>query len=806
MRARANSHARIDAPDAQPTGSQMRDSRSITQKLQGCPRGLRLAFVAIALGLAFTCASAAPAQAPTERATTDLSTRLSLARLVDLAANQAGTTVDYAPAELEKVTVAVRLSGAIAPEALWELANQLLAQNGFTTVRAAGAQSLSVVKIADAAGIARIEEASAAPSLPPAGFESRLVELGTRPSKETIEALKLLVSKPGGVVTPVGDQRQVVISDLRPRLEQAIWVATQLDAGSDAAVVERIATKHLSAVQLAAMVTSAIEAQKGISARPIRGTLKVAPAGDDSTLLLVAPREEVAYFHELLAQFDLAGEVRTLAYSPRGFDLEQVAKLVEETVRERGPRGAGDRWRVAIDPLSDTLIVTATPFEHEQVKAAMDRLARLPSEARIPVRTYPIRNRSVEEIAQLLRDLVAAGVLAADTSFAEETPFDPSVASQRTVRDVLPAGATPLVEDAPLAASGAAASGVASTSRGRRAGSAGAGGSASGGGGASGGGAGGGSGGGLSITADKATNTLIASGEPRLLAQLESLLKTLDVRQPQVMLEVLVLSLNDSDTLDLGVELETLIQSGDTFIRLASLFGLGPVPLLPPVGGAIPNATGQGGTALVLRPGDYGVLVRALETMNEGRALNVPRVLVNNNEQGTLDATLQIPYISTNASTTVATTSFGGTDSAGTTVTIRPQIAAGDHMRLEYAVSLSSFVGAASSPSVPPPKQQNSLQSVVTVPDGHTVALGGLEIRSEGEATTQVPFIGDVPGVGELFKKRSKTSNRTRFFVFITPQVLRREGFEDLRHLSGVELRNAGLDDRFPKVEAQVIR
>lgn len=734
---------------------------------------------------------------------TSVASRLNLAGLVNLAAQQANLQVDYNPADLEKITVAVRLVEGLAPEELWRLANQILGQHGFTTVRLPGADTLSVVRLGDAAGLARLEDAAESPSTFPAGFESRLIELDRRPAKEGLEAIKLVLSKPGGAVTAIGDGRQVVVSDLRPRIEQAIWMVQQLDVAAGSPLIERISTQHLAAAQVAAMVTSAVEAQKPLSDKPTRGSVRVAASGDDATLLLVAPPQELEFFRGLISQFDQPSDVATIAYPADGFELEEVAKLLDQSAREIGPRGSADRWKVVADAMTRTLVVTATPVEHGRIEAALERLGRTPPEARYPIRTYPIRNRSVDDVMGILRDLVSSGVLAANTSLALDGGFDASAASQRSSRDVLPPGAMDVLDTGPNVA-GARLSDPSSRGTRLRDGSRSAAGARS---------AAPGAAPGsdqpslnLSITADPATSTLIVSGEPRLLDQLETLLKTIDVRQPQVMLEILVLSLTDSDTLDLGVELEQLIRSGDTLIRLASLFGLGSLPLVPPVGGALPTPAGQGGTALVLRPGDYGVLVRALETLNEGRTLNIPRILVNNNEQGTLDSVLEVPYLSTNASTTVATTSFGGTEDAGTTVTIRPQIAAGDHMRLEYAVSVSSFVGESSDPSLPPPKQQSHLQSVVTIPDGATIAVGGLEIVTEGEAISQVPLIGDVPGLGELFKKRAKSTSRTRFFVFITPQVLRRENFEDLRHLGGLELREAGLDDGFPTVEPQVIR
>ncbi|MEW6747321.1 MAG: hypothetical protein AB1486_31710 [Planctomycetota bacterium] len=125
---------------------------------------------------------------------------------------------------------------------------------------------------------------------------------------------------------------------------------------------------------------------------------------------------------------------------------------------------------------------------------------------------------------------------------------------------------------------------------------------------------------------------------------------------------------------------------------------------------------------------------------------------------------------------------------------------------LEYAVSLSSFVGEASDPDLPPPRQQNHLQSMATIPDGFTVALGGLEVESETEAISKIPLLGDIPLLGELFKSRSRSRSHSRFFVFIRPSVLRHESFEDLKHLSAPALREPGLGDGWPQVEPRVIR
>src|SRR5262249_153279 len=160
-------------------------------------------------------------------------------------------------------------------------------------------------------------------------------------------------------------------------------------------------------------------------------------------------------------------------------------------------------------------------------------------------------------------------------------------------------------------------------------------------------------------------------------------------------------------------------------------------------------------------------VLRALQTINKGRSLSMPRLLVANNQQETLDSVLTQPYASTNASNTVTTTSFGGAQDAGTQVTLKPQIAAGDHLNLEYSVSLSAWVGAGASANLPRPKQQNKVQSAASLPDGYTVAVGGIELNAEGQGISQVPGLGNLPIIGEAFKNRSKTASRSRFYIFI---------------------------------------
>jgi len=201
-------------------------------------------------------------------------------------------------------------------------------------------------------------------------------------------------------------------------------------------------------------------------------------------------------------------------------------------------------------------------------------------------------------------------------------------------------------------------------------------------------------------------------------------------------------------------------------------------------------------------------VLRALEAITDGRSVSVPKVLVNNNQQGLLNSVNQQPITTTITSNTSTQTSFAGTADAGTIVTVKPSIAAGDHLVLEYNVEISAFVGESTAEGIPPPSVENSLQSVVSIPDGHTVVVGGLEIETEGESVSQVPFLGSIPLIGELFKNRSKSASRTRFFAFIKPTILRHERFEDLKYLTVAAADEANVDtsEDWPTVEPRLIR
>ena len=317
---------------------------------------------------------------------------------------------------------------------------------------------------------------------------------------------------------------------------------------------------------------------------------------------------------------------------------------------------------------------------------------------------------------------------------------------------------------------------------------------------------GGGSGsrlGGEAVTADPNTNTIIVRGGPEVQKNYRQMIQMLDRRRPQVLLEATVVTIDTTHNFNFGVELSAHSNGMTKFLSF-SQFGLSTVNVA--TGALTPNAS-QGGTAAVIGTGVANAVINALVTDGHARVQSAPRVLVNDNATGLLASIAEQPFSSVNASTTVATTSFGGYADAGTTITLTPHISEGDYLQLEYAVELSSFTGLGNSATgEPPPRQTDRVESKVTIPDGSTIIVGGLNRRTFERDVNAVPILGQIPFLRFLFSSRSNDASTETLFVFLRPTILRDESFLDLRNLSEADLKDAGIPPNFPQSRPVVMR
>jgi type II secretory pathway component GspD/PulD (secretin) len=302
--------------------------------------------------------------------------------------------------------------------------------------------------------------------------------------------------------------------------------------------------------------------------------------------------------------------------------------------------------------------------------------------------------------------------------------------------------------------------------------------------------------GGARVSADVATNSLIIVAPPEAQAMYANLIESLDQRRPQVMIEAKIIAVDTSDDFELGVELSSGDRSGLKRLFAFSSYGLS---LVDPVTGALQIIPGTGFNGTLVDPEVADAVVKALANHSRARVLASPRILVNDNSTGQLESVLSVPFESVNASNTVATTSLGGNQQAGTVITVTPHINEEDHLLLEFAVEFSTFTSAGSTSDVlPPPRQIDKVESMVTIPDGQTVIVGGLNRIGEVNTLTSIPYLELVPVVRDLTSLQGGDLTTTSFFLFIRPLILRDDKFTDLKFLSKKSHRCAEIPGDYP--------
>lgn len=321
----------------------------------------------------------------------------------------------------------------------------------------------------------------------------------------------------------------------------------------------------------------------------------------------------------------------------------------------------------------------------------------------------------------------------------------------------------------------------------------------------------------ISIISNDYTKNLIITASLKFHKELQKVIKKLDIRRPQVLLEAIICEFTPSDSLTLGIELSGLdnIGKADSGTHVHGLSTFGFSSIVDEAGDAISGekpslpagktlAPGTGLTAFLTKDSktNIPIILKAIQTMTNAEVLSTPRILTDDGEQAEIRVENEVPVTSTNAlNTSTTTTSFKEFVSAGTVLKIKPQIIHKDWLRLEIEQNIEAFVGIPPSAGVPPPKSTRSIKTIVTVPNGKTVILGGLSDRREVVSIDKIPFLGDLPLIGLLFQSKTHSVSKTNLYIFITPKILNDPNFKDLEKISNKEKKKVQKNQKVPMWE-----
>lgn len=294
----------------------------------------------------------------------------------------------------------------------------------------------------------------------------------------------------------------------------------------------------------------------------------------------------------------------------------------------------------------------------------------------------------------------------------------------------------------------------------------------------------------VAVVPDPATNALlIAAGRSRF-DEVRDIIEHLDQPQDQVLIETALIELSGRDFLDIGVELGGADIPGSTGTGSFGVSSFGLSDFQDNDGDGIPDVRvptlAQGVTAGIIEGDGFSLpfLLAAIEEKRDTNVLNIPSVLVHNNGTAVVETLDQQPTTTVTANGQGQTQeNFNGYEDAGITLQISPTISSLNYLRLNITLEVSTFQGSFSGP-IPPPKTKRTLNTVVNVPNGDTMVIGGIIVDNKTIAKDQVPWLGDIPLVGFLFRRQDETEDRTTLYFFVTPHIMRDREFADLAAFS----------------------
>lgn len=507
-------------------------------------------------------------------------------------------------------------------------------------------------------------------------FITQVITLKFSDAQALATSLAPLVPPTGSILAHAASNR-LIISDIASSVERLIKIIAELDNETLQRKFEVIPLKYASPEEVASAINSLLTAERRVVRRPPTPAIPVRPPTPTVTL-------------------------------EGGF--------------------------VTPDPRTNSLLVSGTSEQIEDIKKLIAKLDIPLAGERATIHVYYLENAVAEEMAKTLNEAIgkpAPAAAAAPPRAAPPAPTTPTAA--------LPGEAVGQIR----------IEGV------------------------------------VNIVADKATNSLIITATPSDYERLKEVIKKLDMRRRQVYVEAMIMELTMDRSRELGVELQNVVDLAGrgAFVIGRTAFGTlfptaSPTSLLGLVVAAFSGQTVTlpDGRVIPARQ----ALIRAIQTDSQINLISTPQLLTMDNEESEILVGSNIPIpagvLFDPARPELVRTQVERKD-IGVIMRIKPQITEGDFLRLNLYQELSQ--------AVPCPAAIEAIQglcvskrtakSAVVVKDSQMVVIGGLIEDRATETATKVPLLGDIPILGHLFKTSAKTKTKDNLVIFLVPRIVRSE-------------------------------
>ncbi len=315
------------------------------------------------------------------------------------------------------------------------------------------------------------------------------------------------------------------------------------------------------------------------------------------------------------------------------------------------------------------------------------------------------------------------------------------------------------------------------------------------------------------VTRFEGANAIIIAGSAQAQKILGEVVRQLDVRREQVLVEAIIVEISDLAAKNLGVQfllagrpgsgipfgITNYSNSGPNLTAIAGAVAAREIDQTTTIinGETVTTSTGSelsntlqqaaaasllattgglGGIATNLgRDGILGAIVNAVQSDSKSNILSTPWLYTLDNQEAKILVGQEIPISTGEALSDNFDNAFRTIQrqNVGIQLEVTPQINSGGAIKLFLRQEVSSIAGPVSNNSSDLILNKREIETTITVDDGEIVALGGLLDDNERRTIEKIPLLGDIPVIGELFKSRSRSRNKTNLMVFIRPTIVR---------------------------------
>ncbi len=311
----------------------------------------------------------------------------------------------------------------------------------------------------------------------------------------------------------------------------------------------------------------------------------------------------------------------------------------------------------------------------------------------------------------------------------------------------------------------------------------------------------------VQVFADKATNSIVVSATKSAYSRIQSVIRDLDTRRKQVFVEAVILEVQVDRLRQIGTDPLQVIGAGKSG-AVQGIAGLNRAPEdLAAIAQTI-SGVASGGSVTVLNTVNVRAFLNLLMSLTDTNILSTPQVLAADNQKAKIVVGENRPF-----PTGQAQGITGGTlvtierKDVGVTLELTPQVLEDDLIRLELKQEITAIAenvaqtigsGTASIP-VGPTTTKRSMETTTIARDNQTIVVGGLVRDNITLSERKVPFFGDIPWLGWLFRFQSKQTEKLNLLVFLTPHLIRDES--DIAELSQRKAKELTIIQRDNRIE-----